>query len=158
MILQFAKPDAILRRRLMRERWHTDILAGIDLERLVAETEGFHFAEMEETRKLLVMRHLDTGRWDWPWVLSTMRRPQHGRRHGCPIGFHRATGSGQRVCRAAGLTILAVSALPGLATGFAGPGGLGLPPRPVSAYKLGNIIPRNRSRAGDWLIFRAVSA
>ncbi|MFN0053289.1 MAG: hypothetical protein ACKV0T_13990 [Planctomycetales bacterium] len=29
------------------------------------QTDGMSFAEMEEIKKLLVLRQLDTGRWDW---------------------------------------------------------------------------------------------
>lgn len=53
---------------------------------LRAETEGWSFAELEEARKLLVLRRLDTAGWDWPAVRDSLtlaaapRRPR-------PIGF-----------------------------------------------------------------------
>jgi hypothetical protein len=52
----------------------------------VADTEGFSFAELEEARKLLVMRRLDAGLWDWPCVRDSLGRAAQSR-HARPIGF-----------------------------------------------------------------------
>jgi hypothetical protein len=68
LVLHFKAPDAGLRRRLL-ERWHPDIRAGIDLERAVASTEGFSFAEVEELKNLLVMHYMDSETWNWDWAL-----------------------------------------------------------------------------------------
>ncbi len=86
VILRFPKPDAALRRRMIRERWHPDLQAGVDPETVVAQSEGWSFAELEEARKLLVMRRLDTARWDWPWVRDTLGRAAQSK-HARPIGF-----------------------------------------------------------------------
>lgn len=87
VVIEFPRPDASLRRRLIVERWHAEIQAGVDLAALVAETDGFSFAELEEVRKLLVLRRLDNGVWDWPWVRATLRAPDRGSRRSRPIGF-----------------------------------------------------------------------
>jgi AAA+ superfamily predicted ATPase len=89
LVLHFKAPDAELRRQLI-ERWHEEIRAAIDIERAVASTEGFSFAEVEELKNLLVMRYMDVEQWDWDWALKQfainrnelMARPQ---RH---VGFN----------------------------------------------------------------------
>ncbi|MCC6419582.1 MAG: ATP-binding protein [Gemmataceae bacterium] len=68
VMLHFQSPDAGLRRQLL-ERWHPDIRAGLDLERAVATTDGFSFAEIEELKNLLIMRWLEAGAWEWGWAL-----------------------------------------------------------------------------------------
>ncbi len=68
LVLQFAAPDAAPRRRLLA-RWHADILAGIDVDRAVASTDGHSFADIEELKNLLVLRYTDAGTWDWEWAL-----------------------------------------------------------------------------------------
>lgn len=68
LIIHFKAPDAGLRRQLI-ERWHADIRAALDLERAVASTDGYSFAEIEELKNLLVMRYMEAGAWDWGWAL-----------------------------------------------------------------------------------------
>jgi hypothetical protein len=63
LVLNFAPPDDGLRRRLI-QRWHSDLLAAVGCERVVAVTDGFSFAELEELRNLLVMQFVEGGRWD----------------------------------------------------------------------------------------------
>jgi cell division protease FtsH len=87
VIIHFPSPDAGLRRRFIVERWHRDLAAGIDLQRVVADTDGLSFAELDEVKKQLVLRKLDTGRWDWPWVASTLRHSHRPSRRARPIGF-----------------------------------------------------------------------
>jgi len=89
VVMQFAKPDASLRRRLIAQRWHADILAGIDVGTVVDETDGLSFAELEEAKKLLVMHYMETGRWDWPRVSRSLQERAAGARSERPIGFHR---------------------------------------------------------------------
>jgi hypothetical protein len=87
VVIQFPKPDASLRRRVIETRWHADLASGVDVDMVVSDTRGSSFAEIEEARKLLVMRHVDTGRWDWPWVRQSIlarHAPSQSRR---PIGF-----------------------------------------------------------------------
>jgi hypothetical protein len=74
--LQFNPPDAGLRRELI-DRWHADIRAGIDVERAVATTDGYSFAEIEELKNLLILRRLDAGAWDWDWALHQFGINRH---------------------------------------------------------------------------------
>lgn len=76
VVLHFQPPDAALRRRLL-ERWHADIRGGIDVERAVATTEGYSFAEVEELKNLLIMRWLESGAWDWDWALHQFDVNRH---------------------------------------------------------------------------------
>lgn len=73
LVLHFARPSADLRRELIG-RWHADIRAGIDVELAVEQTEGFSFAEAEELKNLLILRHLDAGGWDWAWAMEQFRQ------------------------------------------------------------------------------------
>lgn len=91
VVIRFPSPAAPLRRRLIRERWHEDILGGIDLPQAVADTDGFSFAEVEEAKKLLVLRHVETGAWDWPWVRAEMEARREAQRSPRPIGFRPGT-------------------------------------------------------------------
>ncbi len=88
VLLHFKPPDAALRRELMG-RWHEDIRAGIDLERAVASTDGYSFAEVEELKNLLVMHFIDSGTWDWGWALHQfdINRSELTKRHRRALGF-----------------------------------------------------------------------
>jgi hypothetical protein len=100
LVLHFNLPDAGLRRRLM-DRWHAEVRDNLDLERAVATTEGYSFAELEELKNLLVMNFMDAGKWDWDWALrqfdvnrlelSTPRRRQVGFGQAAPS----ANGNGE---------------------------------------------------------------
>jgi hypothetical protein len=95
LVLHFRTPDATLRRRLM-ERWHSDILACIDLENAVASTDGFSFAEVEELKNLLVMHFLDGAEWNWPWALRQFEINRQEMETGArrSIGFASLNGAG----------------------------------------------------------------
>ncbi|HEY3965769.1 MAG TPA: hypothetical protein VGM05_14520 [Planctomycetaceae bacterium] len=70
------------------DRWHVEIIAAIDLDEVVQSTEGLSCAEMDEIKKLLVLRFLDAGRWDWQAAWSMY---QTGHEAGKPtqrIGFN----------------------------------------------------------------------
>ncbi|HEV3005244.1 MAG TPA: ATP-binding protein, partial [Pirellulales bacterium] len=87
VIIYLHKPNAELRRRVIHEMWHADIRSALDVERVVAETEGLSFAELEELKKLLLLRFLDAGKWDWEWANQAFQagaRPPRARRS---IGF-----------------------------------------------------------------------
>ena len=73
LVLHFAPPTADLRRELIG-RWHADIRGGIDVETAVEQTEGFSFAEVEEVKNLLILRHIDAGGWDWDWAMEQFRQ------------------------------------------------------------------------------------
>src|SRR5947209_16789491 len=76
LVLHFRPPDAGLRRELMG-RWHPEVRAGLDLDRAVASTEGFSFAEVEELKNLLILRFMDAGAWDWKWALRQLDANRH---------------------------------------------------------------------------------
>lgn len=100
LFIHFQRPDAALRRRFILERWHGDISRAVDVEPLVALTEGFSFAELDEIKKLLVLRYLETGAWDWhsAWADYCSGHSQGGPRQ--RIGFSTPIN---RVPRGAGL-------------------------------------------------------
>ncbi|HEX3152426.1 MAG TPA: ATP-binding protein [Gemmataceae bacterium] len=89
LVLQFDVPTADLRRRLI-ERWHEEIRAGIDIERAVAATDGWSFAEVDEMKNLLILLHLETGTWDWEAARDQWEANRHDlspdRKRG--VGFH----------------------------------------------------------------------
>jgi hypothetical protein len=91
--LHFQAPGADLRRRLIG-RWHPDLLAGIDANRAVASTDGCSFAEIEELKNLLVLRHMEAGAWDWDWALRqfAVNRAELGGRPERHVGFAAANG------------------------------------------------------------------
>jgi cell division protease FtsH len=69
LVLHFTLPDAGLRRKLM-DRWHADVLKGIDIDAAVAQTANYSFAEVEELKNLLILRYIDTNRWEWSWAME----------------------------------------------------------------------------------------
>lgn len=87
VVLTFPRPDVDLRRRLIAERWHADIRAAIDIDRAASETDGLSFAELEEVRKLLVMRFVEGGVWDWSAAIDAIRARNRDVRPRQPIGF-----------------------------------------------------------------------
>lgn len=64
LTLHFAKPDADLRRRMVA-RWDAEIRAAVGIERIVDDSEGFSFAELDELRNLLIVDYLESNAWDW---------------------------------------------------------------------------------------------
>jgi hypothetical protein len=89
VVLHFPPPAADRRRQLI-DRWHPDLRAALDLDRVIADTDGLSFAEIDELRNLLVMRFTDTGAWDWGWATAQYeanRRESGGRRRKGRVGF-----------------------------------------------------------------------
>jgi len=89
LVLHFHPPDATLRRVLI-DRWHTDLLAGINVAEAVRHTEGFSFAEVEELKNLLILRYIDSGTWEWPWAMAQFklnRQELANRAATRPVGF-----------------------------------------------------------------------
>lgn len=97
LVLHFKAPDADLRRQLLL-RWHQDIQAGIDLERAVATTEGYSFAEIEELKHLLVMHYVDARAWDWGWALKqfAINRAELTTKPARSVGFTNHVVKGRR--------------------------------------------------------------
>jgi hypothetical protein len=88
-IIHFPRPDAPLRRRLIEEHWPKEIVENIPVAEVVENTEGKCFAEVEELKKLLVMRFLDTRAWDWPWAWESFEHRMEESEPRRPIGFTR---------------------------------------------------------------------
>ena len=86
VVLQFPKPDAELRRKLI-DRWHPDLLAGIDAGQAVAETDGMNFAEVDELKNLLVLRFTECGEWDWAWARRQFQAGRADLSGGPRVGF-----------------------------------------------------------------------
>jgi hypothetical protein len=90
-IIHFPRPDAALRRRLIEEHWPKEIIENIPVDEVVEKTEGRCFAEVEELKKLLVMRFLDVRSWDWPWAWESFEHRMEETEYRRPIGFIRAS-------------------------------------------------------------------
>lgn len=89
LTLHFPKPDADLRRQLVL-RWHAEIQAAVGVERVVDDTGGLSFAEIDELKNLLVLRFVDAAEWDWGWAWDQFRENRSGlagRRADQVIGF-----------------------------------------------------------------------
>lgn len=86
LVLGFPKPDALLRRRMIEECWHPEIVGNLLASEVVAATDGLSFAELDELKKLLVLRYAETARWEWQWAWAAFasgrgdacRRPKIG--------------------------------------------------------------------------------
>ena len=90
-VLHFPKPDAGLRQELFA-RWHPDVQAGLDVERALADTAGYSFAEVDELKNLLILNHLETGGWDWDWAVDQYRQTRDGVPHRPRVGFAAVNG------------------------------------------------------------------
>lgn len=90
-VLHFPKPDEALRRELFA-RWHPDVRAGLDMDRALADTAGLSFAEVDELKNLLILRHLEAGEWDWGWAVEQYRRTRDGVPARPRIGFGAVNG------------------------------------------------------------------
>ncbi|MGH7127965.1 MAG: AAA family ATPase [Planctomycetaceae bacterium] len=86
-IIRFPRPDGGLRRRLIVELWPAELVAGIPVEEIVQTTDGLTFAEVEEIKKLLVLRYLDEQRWDWPWAWNQFQQRSDEPAAQRPMGF-----------------------------------------------------------------------
>ncbi|MCE9531905.1 MAG: AAA family ATPase [Planctomycetes bacterium] len=89
VVLNFKEPDAEMRRQLLAT-WHAEIREHLDEAMLVASTDGYSFADLEEIKNLLVMRFIDRGVWDWPGAIEqfTANRTEATARR-TPIGFQK---------------------------------------------------------------------
>jgi hypothetical protein len=104
MTLHFPKPDGVLRRQLF-DRWDPDLRAAVPVDRVLADTAGMSFAEMDELKNLLVLHFLAAGAWDWAAAVRQFRENRDGfddTRRGRRVGFglvalEEPVGSGQGV-------------------------------------------------------------
>ena len=88
LVMHFKAPDANLRRQLMA-RWHPEILASLSVDEMVATTNDYSFAEVEELKNLLILHFMDQGRWDWHWALRqfAINRSELNARPNRHLGF-----------------------------------------------------------------------
>ena len=76
LVLHFETPTPELRRKLV-ERWHPDIRQALDVDRVLASTDGYSFAELEELKNLLIMNYMEKSAWDWDWALRQLDINRH---------------------------------------------------------------------------------
>ncbi len=74
VFIRFEKPDAAMRRELIVDHWPKEIVESIPVDEAVSQTGGLSFAEVEELKKLLVMRYLDSREWEWNWAWDEFRK------------------------------------------------------------------------------------
>ena len=65
VILHFMPPCSLLRGQLIAARWHEDLRSQLPVSRVIQETEGLSFAELDELKKLLALQQIETGRCEW---------------------------------------------------------------------------------------------
>jgi hypothetical protein len=69
------------------ERWQADVRDALDVERVVADTAGLSFAEMEGLRTHLVLRYLVSQHWDWGEALRAFHEDQRRSKQQRRVGF-----------------------------------------------------------------------
>jgi len=87
VIPTFGPPSAELRRALITTRWHEDLRSQLPIERVVQQTEGMSFAELEELKKLLVLQLIDFGRCDWDQAYNDFHAGRADNRPKSILGF-----------------------------------------------------------------------
>ncbi len=76
LVLHFEAPTPEQRRELV-QRWHPDICSALNMNKVIASTEGMSFAEVEEMKNLLIMHFMDKQTWDWDWALKQLEINRH---------------------------------------------------------------------------------
>ena len=95
VVIQFVRPTRQLREQLIVSRWHAEILAEIDLGRVLDQTDNLSFAELEELRTLFVWHFLNTGKWNWDYACENFKVGRGDQRSSRPIGFASANSSAE---------------------------------------------------------------
>jgi hypothetical protein len=91
LFVEFPRPNAELRRQFFVEHWVAEARDNTPVDEAVRSTDGFSFAELDELKKLLVLRYLDIEVWDWAWARQEFARRNDGSRDQPRIGFAAAT-------------------------------------------------------------------
>ena len=86
-VICFELPAAELRERLVREQWPAAIVDVLDVPRVVEQTDGLSFAEIDELKKLLVLHYLDHQEWDWEHARDQFRLRASANGLTRPLGF-----------------------------------------------------------------------
>lgn len=84
-VLEFQKPTAELRRKLINDRWHTDILSRVDIEDVVSKTTDFSFAELQYLYTTLVHNQINNKDEDYDLIIQHISRHRGGQQK--KIGF-----------------------------------------------------------------------
>ena len=87
VVLTFGLPTTESRRLLVTTRWHKDLRSQLPIERIVRQTEGMSFAELEELKKLLVLQLIDFGRCDWDQAYNDFHAGRSDKRPKSILGF-----------------------------------------------------------------------
>jgi cell division protease FtsH len=86
VVLQLRLPTYEQRGQLF-DRWNPELRAGIDRERVLKDSQGMSFAELDEHKNLLVLRYIETQTWDWTWAKAEFERCREELAIRKPIGF-----------------------------------------------------------------------
>jgi cell division protease FtsH len=92
-VISFGLPSPALRERLIRELWPEQIVQAIDVDRVVDQTDGFSFAEVDELKKLMVLHYLDSSTWDWDLAWDAFQTRASAVDVTRPLGFVAETRS-----------------------------------------------------------------
>jgi len=59
---------------------------------MTANSNYYSFAEIEDLKNLLILRYMDSGKWDWPWALHqfAVNRSELNGRKNRHLGFGRS--------------------------------------------------------------------
>jgi cell division protease FtsH len=81
-------PDEALRKKLVQTVWPEEIKLAINLEDLLAGSDGYSFAELEAIRTLLVTnKTLGDGHWDLKKAFKEFQSRRAEKRKGKGVGF-----------------------------------------------------------------------
>ena len=86
-VFEFTKPSPALRSELVQRHWQPEIHSAIGIERIVDDTEGLSFAELEELRTQLVFHFLDHRQWNWEVATRRLQQRTDVTSVSVPIGF-----------------------------------------------------------------------
>jgi cell division protease FtsH len=89
LVLSFLKPDLSLRRALITQTWHPEILRHVRLDAVLRSTEGLSFAEIDEVKRLIVLNYLKSGEWNWECAWNAFRSSRDNRQSKGKLGFGR---------------------------------------------------------------------
>lgn len=87
LFVEFLRPDEQLRCEFFTDYWVVEAQDKTPVDDMVRSTDGFSFAELDELKKLFVLRYLDTHAWDWEWARQEFSRRNDGERTQPRIGF-----------------------------------------------------------------------
>lgn len=87
LFIPFNRPDAELRWTFLQKHWPEPIRDSLPWPHVVTQTEGLSFAELDELKKLMVLRYVDTAVWDWDAAWKEFQERTGSSVVRGPIGF-----------------------------------------------------------------------